>query len=311
MIKFELNRLLDHREETLIAEIQRVANLIDSPIIRQSDFDKISCITSSGLAKRFGGWRRALERAGLVHRACEPSYSPRNNGVVAKHLSDDEILAMLKQVAIALGRNDVRGREFQEHTGINRNYVTKRFGTWRDAIKKAGLDQNHLGMRYTDDECFENLLTVWTHYGKPPEYRQMKLPPSTVGPKAYLIRWGTWNKALHAFVEQVNKDDKTNPPIASPYIPMPDKLHVIDALPEQQNPVEQRRDIPLSLRYNVLKRDNFRCVCCGRSPANTPELTLHVDHIVSFFDKGKTVLTNLRTTCSECNIGKGRKSERP
>jgi len=51
---------------------------------------------------------------------------------------------------------------------------------------------------YTDEECFENILTVWTHYGRPPMYKEMRLPPSRVGPKAYL-RWGTWLKALEAF----------------------------------------------------------------------------------------------------------------
>ncbi len=37
----------------------------------------------------------------------------------------------------------------------------------------------------------------------------MGQPPSKVGSKAYMIRFGSWNKALAAFVERVNADPDT------------------------------------------------------------------------------------------------------
>jgi hypothetical protein len=65
-----------------------------------------------------------------------------------------------------------------------------------------------------------------------------------------------------------------------------------------------RREIPLSLRYKVLKRDDFRCVKCGRSPALEPGLQLHVDHIVPWSHGGETAIGNLQCLCADCNLGK-------
>ncbi|MBS3113013.1 HNH endonuclease [Candidatus Woesearchaeota archaeon] len=53
-----------------------------------------------------------------------------------------------------------------------------------------------------------------------------------------------------------------------------------------------------------MKRDNFKCKNCGRSPAIDMSLILHVDHIKALANGGETVLENLQTLCSKCNIGK-------
>ena len=64
------------------------------------------------------------------------------------------------------------------------------------------------------------------------------------------------------------------------------------------------RVISDKLRYQVLKRDNFKCCACGASPAKDPAVELHIDHIVPWSKGGETVLDNLQTLCSRCNIGK-------
>ena len=66
--------------------------------------------------------------------------------------------------------------------------------------------------------------------------------------------------------------------------------------------VYQRKIMTNSLRYDILKRDGFRCVLCGRSQDHG--ITLHVDHIIPVSKGGKTEYSNLRTLCSECNMGK-------
>lgn len=64
------------------------------------------------------------------------------------------------------------------------------------------------------------------------------------------------------------------------------------------------RTISDKLRYTVLKRDNFKCCACGASPAKDPSVELHIDHIIPWSKGGETVLENLQTLCSRCNIGK-------
>ncbi len=70
------------------------------------------------------------------------------------------------------------------------------------------------------------------------------------------------------------------------------------------------RDIGLRLRFMVMKRDSFKCCICGRSPATNPGLELHIDHIIPWSKGGETVIDNLQTLCSDCNLGKGNISEK-
>lgn len=69
---------------------------------------------------------------------------------------------------------------------------------------------------------------------------------------------------------------------------------------------KKREQIPQSVRFSVFRRDNFTCVYCGRS---SPEVVLHADHAKSVAEGGLDIEANLVTACSDCNFGKGRRSE--
>lgn len=64
----------------------------------------------------------------------------------------------------------------------------------------------------------------------------------------------------------------------------------------------ERSKLTSKLRYQVLKRDHYRCVICGRGAEDG--VKLHVDHIMPVARGGKTVMSNLRTLCQDCNLGK-------
>ncbi len=66
--------------------------------------------------------------------------------------------------------------------------------------------------------------------------------------------------------------------------------------------VEREREIGSQLRYAVLKRDGFRCTICGATQADGAKL--HVDHIKPVSKGGKSEMSNLRTLCELCNLGK-------
>jgi hypothetical protein len=63
-----------------------------------------------------------------------------------------------------------------------------------------------------------------------------------------------------------------------------------------------RKPLGAGTRYAVLERDNFRCVACGATAAQTE---LHVDHVRPVVAGGTNDLDNLQTLCQRCNIGKG------
>ena len=64
-----------------------------------------------------------------------------------------------------------------------------------------------------------------------------------------------------------------------------------------------RPPIPKGLRYDVLRRDGFRCQYCGRSVEDG--VKLHLDHKVPVARGGPTTIDNLITACESCNLGKG------
>ena len=87
-----------------------------------------------------------------------------------------------------------------------------------------------------------------------------------------------------------------------------ERLEYLAALPDRQKFIAQQRNLmTASLRYDVLRRDGFRCQICGASASDGA--LLHVDHIIPVSKGGKTEFSNLRTLCDRCNLGKGDKIE--
>jgi hypothetical protein len=286
-MRFELEHLDSYDDSSLLNELRRVAALVHTPKLTIGQFNDHAKVHGSTLQKRFGSWRKTLEAAGLGELFDDSNLVK----------SRDDLLLAIKATAEKLQQSVLTRQEFVAHTGITDGPVRRVFGSWKAALVAAGLGQSSLGKRYTDEECFENMLALWTHYGRPPQHDEMNRTPSVVGSKAYILRWCTWRKALAAFVERVNQD--------SPQTPTPPIVHQDAVSLPSHSAKRGTRDIPLGLRYAILKRDRFRCVLDGRSPATDPSIILHVDHIEPWSKGGLTVFDNLRTLCSDCNLGKG------
>ncbi len=54
-------------------------------------------------------------------------------------------------------------------------------------------------------------------------------------------------------------------------------------------------------RFEVMKRDGFRCRYCG---ATAVDVLLHVDHVIPRAGGGSDDHENLITSCADCNLGK-------
>jgi len=66
---------------------------------------------------------------------------------------------------------------------------------------------------------------------------------------------------------------------------------------------KRKRTVSSKLRFQVLRRDGFKCVYCGIT-ASASEL--HVDHVIPVVDGGSDEPANLVTSCIDCNLGKGK-----
>jgi len=292
-MRLELTTLTDYSDEALLAEIRRVANQLEheGKRLTHKQFNLLSRVHSTTIGSRFGSWQTALDRAG-VSQGLAPRFRP---------LGRDDILRELIKVAEENPRAEVTRETIALRLNTDANNITRRFGLWRKLLADAGLVPVPLGRRYTDVECFENILKLWTHFGRQPHYSELNRPPSVVGAKAYTRRWGGWRRALAAFMQSVNEGDDS-----------PGQINATEGTSSGDHAKASLvvpRSINLAVRYRVLVRDRFRCVICGASPAKDLSVELHIDHIVPWSKGGSSSEDNLRVLCHRCNLGKGDKHE--
>lgn len=308
MAKYTLDFLLEYSDDSLLAELRRVAALCTDGPLTKKRFEGLSpSVSSSTMCHRFGGWRAALEKAGLSHMYIGQPITERMKDQPGKGLSAEQVLDEILRIHGVLGKPDAfSSREFKIYSTFHIDTVRRRFGSWRKALDAAGIGFYRTPRKFTDEECYENLANVWGHYARSPHYREMFKPPSTIQAKTYVLRWGTWRKAKKAFFDWAESEGSL-PSQPAAEKPMPVVVGVI----QRKSAEADCREVRPALRFKVFLRDRFRCVACGRSPATHPNIHLHADHIKSVADGGKTVFENLQTLCQFCNLGKGKNSTEP
>ncbi|MBZ0260559.1 MAG: HNH endonuclease [Hyphomicrobiales bacterium] len=292
-MEFELRTLTDYSDDSLLAELRRVASEYKGERLTHTEFNRLSRVHSSTLRARFGSWGAALDRAEVSEKV-----APRT-----VRISRDMLLNEIQQFFREF-KSAPRVEEISERLNLHKTTIPRKFGKWPDLLKEVGLQPVPLGKRYTNEECLENILKLWTHYGRQPHFHELNRPPSLVGSKAYVLRWGGWRNALKEFVNRANT-----------LLPTATKSTTAETLtpPIADNSsttfVSSPRSLSLAMRYKILCRDHFRCKICGRSPAKDLGVELHVDHIVPRSSGGENTEENLRVLCFDCNLGKGVKRE--
>lgn len=285
-MKFELkpnSRVIT--KDQVLADIARVAVKLGVSSLTILQYDKHGQYGSSLARQRCGSWLQAIAEAGLSVK--------RNNSKA----SSDEFIPDIKRVAEVLGKSSLTQAEYKNHGRFGPGVVSRHFGGWLKALHAAGLEKTR-EYRVSDEEYFQNLERMWVLFGRQPRYSEVQKPFSSYSAGAYERRFGSWRKALESFVAFVNQEPDEN------------SAHE-DTKPEEkkQNIVptvqpERTRSISWGLRFRVMRRDDFKCRCCGNSPALSPGLVLHVDHIHPWCKGGRTTQDNLQTLCEQCNIGK-------
>lgn len=68
---------------------------------------------------------------------------------------------------------------------------------------------------------------------------------------------------------------------------------------------QKRKTLSKSIRHEVFKRDDYKCVECGATKEDT---VLHIDHIIPVSQGGSDELDNLQTLCESCNLSKSNRA---
>jgi hypothetical protein len=211
--------------------------------------------------------------------------------------TEDELIAKLQDFAKESGRSFVSGKAFEEATGISEGTATNHFGSWQEFCARAGLAPRYQ-RSVSRTGLFENLDRVWQSIGRQPRAKEMKQPLSPISVSRYSKEFKcSWYHICLEFLAQKSGASASEIERESQQDTAPSPAH------------RTRRGISLSLRYAVLMRDGFRCVKCGHSPAITPGVKLHIDHAQAWANGGETILENLQTLCSDCNLGKSNRHD--
>lgn len=207
-----------------------------------------------------------------------------------RNTPDADLIADLKSVAIQLDKDKVTLDEYNDYGKYHSSTLTRRFGSWFKCLELAGLKRTRSRLNIPNEELFENLMEVWTKLGRQPKYNDMFKPLSNFSSGTYENRFGSWRSALESFVKYMNEGEIEVEPKS------------LKSKPTSRH--KTQRNINIRLRFIVLRRDNFKCKICGKSPATDSTIELHVDHILAWAKGGETIIDNLQTLCSVCNIGK-------
>lgn len=297
-MEFVLNEY--HRntpDEELIEDVKRVADLLKKESLSCKDYSSHGRFSYGTLRNRFGSWNEVLRRAGLsvekgrlkFHDYCE---------------SDEVFFADLRRVAKLMGRGYVTRTEYEKHGRFNYGERTKKYGGWGSLLKVAGLEQTPFRtgpkQMYSEKELFEEIERVWIKLGRQPSSMDFEKNEFKYGRNTFLRRFGGWRKALEAFVDYINSEDDEE---KSEIVPE-EGVHDKTLIGQKSFKHKTKRDINLRLRFKVMARDHFKCCKCGKSPATDPSVVLHIDHIYPYSKGGETIMENLQTLCSDCNLGK-------
>ena len=194
--------------------------------------------------------------------------------------TDEFLIEELLRVANLLGVSHVSHTGFNKNSPIAFTTLAQRFGSWKQAHKIAGLDEEPLPkpIKYSDEFLIKELLRVAELLGKKSVSTSEFDANSLLGNATYLRRFGTWTKACEkAGLEPWRT---TN----SPYT---------------------RHSVPREIRASILKRDFYKCCICGASPATDTLVDLEIDHIKPIAKGGTNHESNLWTLCALCNNRKG------
>ena len=302
-MKFELTDLRQKfSDEDLINDLRTVANNLGKNSLKMRDYSKENGAkyNSKTAIKRFGNWDNTLKKAGL-----KGAKSLKGMEYGEKEIKDEVLLADLVRVATELNNPNITISDYEKFGKYTHVTMGVRFGSWNKAKETANLEVTYITNNSIED-LFQNILELWTLLGRQPKYGEVISPNSKFNGSTYARRFGSWRTALEAFIEYVNLDnniegvEETN----SQLIPINVPSRNSNTTQKEIKIKRTSRGVNLRLRWTILKRDNFSCRKCGRSPAKDPSVILHVDHIIPWSKDGETVIENLETLCEQCNLGK-------
>ena len=295
-------------DEELLDDVKIVFSKLGKQTMSQDEYKQFGKFGLNTFRRRFGSWNNTLKLCGISLNINQISASKASH----HHLkvTSSELIEDVQRVSNLLNSKTFTSTEYSQVGNYSLATYYSHFSNWNSVLQLAGLKpfDKVAGKYISDLELLLNIEQMWISFGRQPTSNDVKNGFSKYSLHAYARHFGSWRNALIAFVNWINEDSPTPPPaptlatISKPNRSAQEYNIMLQAPPQTTHTTS--RDINLRQRFKVLQRDHFKCCSCGASPATDPSVELHVDHIIPWAKGGESIIDNLQTLCSKCNIGK-------
>lgn len=308
-MKFVLNDY--HRnltDDELLEDIKRVHSIVGNNSLSQVQYKQYGKYGLNTFRRRFGGWNNALMLCGIAPNVYQSAAAKSSH--FHREVTDEELLLDIVRVSTILNKRTYSSHEYNEFGEYSSSTCFKHFGSWNNALELAGLEpyKQVSGKRIDTNKLFEEIERMWIALGRQPTSTDVKNGLSCYTLNTFTRRFGGWRQALEEFIQWIERDaSEENDNLNENNVQADIKVKKPTIVENKTFPLCKHRtlrDINLRLRFRVMQRDNFKCCLCGASPASDPSVQLHIDHIIPWSRGGDTVIDNLQTLCSKCNLGK-------
>jgi hypothetical protein len=175
----EIVRHRDVSREEMIIEIQRLADKLGQPpTVDQMRYQ--GQFGASTISSEFGSWNAAVVEAG---------YEP----VRKKDVPEEKLIEELIRLADELGKTPTAGEMLREGPRSPNTY-SRRFGSWNNALEKAGFDL-HNRSNIPQNELLDELTRLRNVLGRTPTAVDME-SKGRFGHATYENAFGSWNNAI-------------------------------------------------------------------------------------------------------------------
>jgi len=122
-----------------------------------------------------------------------------------RNIDENNLISDLQKIANENNFATLSTKEYKENGGkYGVNTFRRRFGSWNNALTKAGLSLSTNNLKYSQIELYENYINVCENLGKQASGRDMGTEFSKVSTATYENHFGSWNNFIAEFVEYLN-----------------------------------------------------------------------------------------------------------
>ena len=173
----------------LISELERIDSIIPnekSP--RRKDMKDFGKYSAGTYTNRFGGWNEALKEAGFELNKKDTEYP--------KKITEEELISELQFLDSSIDRN-LQMEDMRKTGKYTFDTYQKRFGSWNEALKQAGIEINR-EVNISIDDVVQDIKNVSEKYcnGNSPTSVDMEKHGKYSEP-IYLFNDVTWTRLLN------------------------------------------------------------------------------------------------------------------